>query len=89
MWQVTDKKGNVITGFGVEVEPGNIRKLPSDLMKNAFPVGAKLQKLLFAQLHPELAEVNEEGPAAAPPGRTPKVEAVSRMPKDIDVVSVP
>jgi len=74
-----------MTELGVEMEPGKVRKFPNDLMKQSFPVGDKLQKLLFEHLHPDLAETNEDGPEAAPPGRTPKATAATRMPKDIDV----
>ena len=86
MWQMTDRKGNIHTELGVEMEPGKIRKFPADLLKQALPVNDKLQKLLFDRLHPELAEANEDGPEAAPPGRTPKTEAVARLPKDVPLL---
>lgn len=86
MWQITDRKGRIHTELGVEMEPGKIRKLPVDLMKQSAPVNDKLQKLLFKELHPQLAEANEEGPEAAPPGRIPKAEAVARLPRDVDVL---
>ena len=89
MWQLTDKKGNIMTELGVELEPGKIRKFPPDLMKQSGPVNDKLQRMLLEKLHPELAEANEEGPEEAPPGRTPRAEAAARMPKDIDVGGTP
>ena len=82
MWQLTDRKGNIHTELGVEMSPGNIRKLPTDIMKNAGPVGNKLQQLLFEKLHPEQAAATSDKPAAAPVGITPKEAAASKLPED-------
>ena len=83
MWQFTDRKGNVHTELGVEMSPGNVRKFPTDVIKNSGVVGEKLQGMLFSQLHPQLEEANKGGPEAAPIGRTPKAEAAAKLPKDV------
>jgi len=77
MWQRTDKDGIVQTELGVEITPGDIRKLPTDLWNKSGPVNAKLQKLLAKELH------GSEAVSAEP--IMSKEKAAAQLPAEVDV----
>jgi hypothetical protein len=84
MWQRTDRRGDIHTEIGIEVQPGDIRKLPGDIWDKAQPVGAKLQRLLVEERHPELAvKESVTRPQAVTPGPG-RPEPQPKFPGDFD-----
>ncbi len=79
LWQRTDKDGEIHTELGVEVKPGDVRRLPPDLWNKSQPVNNNLQEMLATSLHGKKAV---ETPAAKPRS---KEAAKAQLPPEITV----